>query len=142
MDADDRLAFDAAASSTAPFAPITSVDVRCERSNPSGGALLQAGCTTSTCRSTCTAVRARASPTSRSIPTTADRPVTPGRTPVDRGLNVVSHDVPCPVAISKTRSAGVAPLDPDETYAEVLSPRLKAQERRRTPEPADAEEQT
>ena len=137
-----------AASLDLPFAPITSVDVRCERSNPSG-ALLQAWL------HNCLRRAGRHAPQSGpghfrrhdQYRQRADRPVTPGRTyrstvEAPCGFRTM---YPCPVTDLKDLiGEELRRLDPDETYAEALAAvRLEQpKSRRRTPDPADAEEQT
>ena len=136
-----------AASLDLPFAPITSVDVRCERSNPSG-ALLQAWL--HNCLDVPVDMHRSQGPGHHrrhdQHRQRADRSVTPGRTYRSTvEAHVASHDVPLPRRDLKDLiGEELRRLDPDETYAEALAAvRLEQpKSRRRTPDPADAEEQT
>ncbi len=130
-----------------PFAPITSVDVRCERSNPSG-ALLQAWL--HNCLGVPVAMHRSQGPgiTDVSIhtdngPIDLSRP--DGRTGRLSRPNVASHDVPLPRRDLKDLiGEELRRLDPDDTYAEALAAvRLETpKSRRKTSEPTDAEAQT
>ena len=135
-----------AASLDLPFAPITSVDVRCERSNPSG-ALLQAWL--HNCLDVPVDMHRSQGPGITDVTINTDngpidlsRP--DGRTGRLSRPHVASHDVPLPRRDLKDLiGEELRRLDPDETYAEALAAvRLEQpKSRRRTPDPADAEEQ-
>ncbi|MEZ5119003.1 MAG: glucose-6-phosphate dehydrogenase assembly protein OpcA [Candidatus Nanopelagicales bacterium] len=130
-----------------PFAPITSVDVRCERSNPSG-ALLQAWL--HNCLDVPVEMHRSQGPGITDVtihtdngPIDLSRP--DGRTGRLSRPNVASHDVPLARRELKDLiGEELRRLDPDETYAEALAAvRLeKPKSRRKTSEHTDAEAQT
>jgi glucose-6-phosphate dehydrogenase assembly protein OpcA len=130
-----------------PFAPITSVDVRCERSNPSG-ALLQAWL--HNCLDVPVEMHRSQGPGITDVtihtdngPIDLSRP--DGRTGRLSRPNVASHDVPLARRELKDLiGEELRRLDPDETYAEALAAvRLeKPNSRRKTSEHTDAEAQT
>lgn len=130
-----------------PFAPITSVDVRCERSNPSG-ALLQAWLRN--CLEVPVAMHRSQGPGITDVtihtdngPIDLSRP--DGRTGRLSRPNVASHDVPLPRRDLKDLiGEELRRLDPDDTYAEALAAvRLeKPKSRGKTSEHPDAAAQT